>query len=66
MEDRLPEEQGDYLVLYSIGETNIHNFASVMYFIRYDEGSHFDDDGLYGVHVTHWMPLPDLPEGWKP
>lgn len=62
VEERLPEKQGDHLVLYSFGETNVDFFAGVMYFIRYDERPHFENDGLYGLHVTHWMPLPNLPK----
>ena len=62
VEERLPEEQGDCLVLYSFGETNADYFTGVMYFIRYDERPHFENDGLYGLHVTHWMPLPEPPK----
>lgn len=62
VEERLPEKQGDYIVLYSFGETNVQRFAGVMYFIRYDERPHFENDGLYGLHVTHWMSLPEPPK----
>lgn len=65
VEERLPDKQGDCLVLYSFGETNADCFAGVMYFIRYDERPHFENDGLYGLHVTHWMPLPSIPEEEK-
>ena len=62
VEERLPEKQGDYVVLYSFGETNVQRFAGVMHFIRYDERPHFENDGLYGLHVTHWMSLPEPPK----
>ena len=62
VEERLPNKQCEFLVLYSFGETNVHYFSGVMYFVLYDERPHFENDGLYGLHVTHWMPLPELPK----
>ena len=28
----------------------------------YVKGPHFDNEGMEGMRVTHWMPLPGLPE----
>lgn len=58
VEERLPDKQCEYLVRYGFGEESASRFSGVMYFVLYDERPHFENDGLYGLNVTHWMPLP--------
>ena len=73
VEERLPERSGLYLVMAKWPAFE----DEVMSIVNYDEDAEafgewqeqFDRDTLgslgsefYSVDVTHWMPLPDLPE----
>lgn len=62
VKDALPDRQCEYLVRYGFGEPIIQSYSGVMYFVLYDERPHFENDGLYGLKVTHWMPLPEPPK----
>ena len=50
-EDRMPEEDGDYLVFFPDGDIEVVYYSKKYMFHIYH--SHM---------ITHWMPLPDPPE----
>jgi hypothetical protein len=56
VEERLPEENGDYIVYCIGGNYNQTSCISLAYW----SGKHFYGDNL--LSVTHWMPLPMPPE----
>ena len=62
VKDALPDRQCEYLVRYGFGEPIIKSYSGVMYFVLYDERPHFENESLYGLKVTHWMPLPEPPK----
>lgn len=53
--ERLPEYPGRFMCVYEDEE-----YGEVGYCI--DWGRYDPDDGWYVSGVTHWMPIPDLPE----
>ena len=64
--DRLPEEEGDYLVIM---ENNVSMFGKVRHFRVYsinhfypDTVEWYDDDDVITFDVTHWMALPPMPK----
>ena len=68
VEERLPERHGQQCVgLYSIGEYKGYLTPYVFTWHAYGDngyvnGPHFNDEGLDGLKVHYWMPLPPLPE----
>ena len=56
VEDRLPEKRKDVLVHYGNGRIGIDWIDSTQCFV-------FDE--LYG-RVTHWLPIPELPDRCSP
>ena len=62
VEDRLPIENGKYLVIreYSAWERSLRDISIEFYSTEF-EGWFFDGTKLLGV--THWMPLPEPPKG---
>ena len=61
--DRLPEESGEYLVYMESGYVIILDYS-----VNYKAFNAFDwfsnaDVIEYALPVTHWMPLPPSPEG---
>lgn len=71
VEDGLPDEEGRYLVTVNDGMT-----TDILYFykryqycrkgIRTERPVWCDCDDYCNFSVTHWMPLPELPEEDKP
>jgi hypothetical protein len=66
--ERLPEKHGGiYLCLYTLpGATE--SFPYCLHWHAYGSngfvnGPHFSDEGISGMKVTHWMPLPEPPKG---
>ena len=59
--DRLPEPYEDVLVcMYLPFRERNKQAVTLSYYLGDDEGYFFDEDA--GVRVTHWLPLPALPE----
>lgn len=66
--ERLPQKSGCYLVIRNFGLTGERDIAVFLYseycfpgknmFSRYGT-----NDVFYNKSVTHWMPLPEPPEG---
>lgn len=65
VEDELPAEQQDVLVLRSNGAIEIKYLANVNGFVvgtgEKKRALVWYPDGSFGLH-THWMPLPEPPE----
>ena len=61
-----PLEDGPYLCKYGYMIRRSLHFPPVPYDVRNynatDANPHFEFESLLGVHVTHWMELPDAPE----
>lgn len=62
VEERLPEEYGQYICRYFFGENGHVPFFQVLDYYATDVQPHFQHEGTYGMRVTHWMPLPEGPE----
>ena len=68
VEERLPERHGQQCVgLYSIGEYKGYLTPYVFTWHAYGnngyvDGPHFNDEGLDGLKVHYWMPLPEAPK----
>ena len=65
--ERLPEEHGKQCVCLLTFPSG-GSFPYVLSWYAYGDngyvnGKHFQDEGLDGMKVTHWMPLPKSPKG---
>lgn len=68
VEERLPERDGPVLASYGFsegGEISDMRFFRVMDYYAVDPKPHFQNEGYCGLTVTHWMPLPPVPEEVK-
>lgn len=69
VEERLPERHGQQCVgLYSIGEYKGYLTPYIFTWNAYGnngyvDGPHFNGEGLDGLKVHYWMPLPEPPKG---
>ena len=76
--DRLPDEKGSYLVAYKAFQytlIGVKRFAKNLYsvdkyyFPKEHRPGWYEYDDEYGyferTDVTHWMPLPNLPDGGR-
>ena len=75
VKDRLPNENGSYLVVYKAFQyafVGVRQFAKDLYsidkhkFPKKHRPGWYEYDDEYGYNernnITHWMPLPNLPE----
>lgn len=68
VEEKLPERHGQQCVgLYSIGEYKGYLTPYIFTWHAYGnngyvDGPHFNDEGLDGLKVHYWMPLPEAPK----
>ena len=68
VKDRLPEKHGGVYVCLLKFPGSKQAFPYCLTWHAYGDngyvnGPHFSDEGLDGLKVTHWMPLPQLPKG---
>ena len=67
VKDRLPDKHGKpYVCLLTFPYGG--QFPYILNWYEYGDngyvnGRHFQDEGLDGMKVTHWMPLPEAPKG---
>jgi hypothetical protein len=62
VKDRLPEPYEDVLVcMYLPFRERNKQVVTLSYYLGDDEGYFFEEDT--DSRVTHWMPLPEPPEG---
>ena len=67
VEERLPEQNGGlYLCLLKFPKDD-KAFPFCLTWHAYGDngyvqGAHFSAEGLDGLHVTHWMPIPEAPK----
>ena len=59
--ERLPEGDGHYLCRYGFEGAGMTFYQTLDYYAT-DVQPHFQHEGLRGMRVTHWMPLPEAPE----
>lgn len=59
--ERTPEVDDNYLCVYHF-EAGNRNYVSTLFFYATDPSTHFQCEGLRGLKVTHWMPIPVPPE----
>ena len=69
VKDRLPRRRREYLCLCQFGDDPTWRFHNVLMFHPekdsdngYVKGPHFSNEGMDGMKVTHWMPLPEPPK----
>lgn len=67
-EEQKPKLREPCLCVCSYGDDHEWDFMMVLKWMgNCDNGlvnrPHFQDEGTYGMHVTHWMHLPELPNG---
>ncbi|MCG9533991.1 MULTISPECIES: DUF551 domain-containing protein [Providencia] len=62
--ERTPDEDGKYLIYGSRGITTGHWQSRLN---KFQDAESSDNEGMMGwkgiLTVTHWMPLPPMPEG---
>lgn len=68
VKDRLPSGRRDYLCVCVFGDSKMQFYNVLMFHPEQDaengyvSGPHFSDEGMSGMLVTHWMPLPKMPK----
>ena len=69
-DERKPKHLHNYFVAYVFGVCDEHFFGEAMYIADKGngivDGAHFNDEGVDGMRVTHWMEIPKLPEPPQP
>lgn len=59
--ERMPEVDDYYLCEYHFDGYKKKRITTFFCYAT-DSNPHFQDENHYGLKVTHWMPLPELPE----
>ena len=59
VDDRLPEEESNYIVYYKHAFCDDENHVGIC--VCFYDGNEFQMDSLH--KVTHWIPLPNPPKG---
>lgn len=62
VEDRLPEDENTVLCFYNFGSHVEMSFIGTLCYFTFDSTPHWQHEST-GLHVTHWMPLPEPPKG---
>ena len=60
--ERLPEKMGQCVCRYVFGENGEDPFFQILWYFTNLEKPHFQHEGIMGLRVTHWMPLPEPPK----
>ena len=66
--ERLPKVRRDYLCICVFDESKRQYYDVLMFHPEqnaengYVTGPHFSNEGMDGLRVTHWMPLPEPPK----
>lgn len=66
--ERLPGDEQRVLAYYGFDRGDGYlgmMFTQVLDYFARDPRPHFQHEGTNGMKVTHWMPLPEPPEGKK-
>ena len=61
--ERLPDNCKDYLCLCNVDGHTEYPFFMVLRYYLIDKKPHFQHESEHGLHVTHWMPIPEPPKG---
>lgn len=64
VDERLPEKFGPYVCRYVFDREDAHSdmpFYQVLTYYYRDSPPHFQHEGPFGMKVTHWAPLPEIP-----
>lgn len=61
-----PKDRRNYFIAYVFGNSTMTFYGEAKYHAAgdngYVQGSHFSNEGVDGMRVTHWMEIPSLPE----
>lgn len=56
-----PETDGTYICRYIFGDHYDRPFMQILDYYATDKNPHFQHEGVNGMKVTHWMPVPHDP-----
>lgn len=67
VKDKKPKQRGSYFVAYKFAGSDMYFYGTAMWHDDipdngYVQGDHFSNEGVDGMHVTHWMKIPSLPK----
>lgn len=62
VKERVPGRDGKFICVYSFKNGSGMQFAAVLDYYASDPKPHFQNEGVFGMTVTHWMSLPELPK----
>ena len=64
-ETRKPQDRRNYFIAYVFGDSTMTFYGEAKYYANgdngYVQGTHFSNEGVDGMRVTHWMEIPPLP-----
>lgn len=64
--EKKPRHLRNYFIAFVFGDSDMHFFSEAKYHAYGGngivEGPHFSNEGVDGMRVTHWMPIPTLPK----
>ena len=67
VEDEKPKSRGEYFITYKFAGSDMQFYGSAFWHDDipdngYVKGDHFSNEGVGGMHVTHWMKIPKPPQ----
>lgn len=60
VKDDLPKKQSGYICCYNFGPSS-YKYIDILIYYPHFERFQYEDENM-SLKVTHWMPLPSLPE----
>lgn len=61
-----PNHMQECFIAYVFQNGASHFYGDAVYIAHggngFLDGAHFTNEGCYGMAVTHWMPIPELPK----